>query len=52
MVDDNDSVLWSGIKHIEVEGGKRIWGQYTTDAELYPYAISNILPMAYVSVEY
>ena len=52
MVDGNDSVLWSGIKHIEVEGGKRIWGQHVTDAELYPYAISNILPMAYVSVQY
>ena len=52
MIGDNDSVLWSGIKHIEVEGGKRIWGQYTTDAELYPYAMYNILPMAYVSVEY
>ena len=52
MVDGNDSVLWSGIKHIEVEGGKRIWGQYVTDAELYPYAISDILPMAYVSVQY
>ena len=52
MVDSSDSVLWSGIQPIQVEGGKRIWGQYTTDAELYPYMMPNILPMAYVSVSY
>ena len=52
MVNGGDSVLWSGVKHIEVEGGKRIWGQYVTDAELYQHMMPNILPMAYVSVEY
>ena len=52
MVNGGDSVLWSGVKHIEVEGCKRIWGQYVTDAELYQHMMPNILPMAYVSVEY
>ena len=52
MVSDSDSILWSGIQHINVEGGKRVWGQYVTDAELHPYMITNILPMAYVSVQY
>ena len=52
MVNGGDSILWSGVKHIEVEGGKRVWGQYVTDAELYPHMMPNILPMAYVSVSY
>jgi hypothetical protein len=52
MVDDNDSVLWSGIKHIEVEGGKKIWGEYVSNANFSPQNIANVTPMAYVSVEY
>ena len=52
MVDSRDSVLWSGIQHIEIEGGKRVWGQYVTDAEFYPHTIPEMLPMAYASVSY
>tara|TARA_R100001530_G_C4248047_1_gene137081 strand:- start:305 stop:676 length:372 start_codon:yes stop_codon:yes gene_type:complete len=52
MIDSSDSVLWSGIQPIQIEGGKRVWGQYVTDAEFYPYMISKMLPMAYASVSY
>ena len=52
MVDSSDSVLWSGVQPIKIEGGKRVWGQYITDAEFYPYMIQEMLPMAYASVEY
>ena len=52
MISDSDSVLWSGVKHIEIEGGKKIWGEYVTSAEFYAYMMPDIHPMAYVSVEY
>jgi len=52
MIDSSDSVLWSGIQPIQIEGGKRVWGQYVTDAEFYPYMIPEMLPMAYASVSY
>ena len=52
MIGDGDSVLWSGVQPIQIEGGKKVWGQYVTTAEFYPYMISDIHPMAYVSVEY
>tara|TARA_Y100000310_G_scaffold201072_1_gene201155 strand:+ start:279 stop:599 length:321 start_codon:yes stop_codon:yes gene_type:complete len=52
MVDSSDSVLWSGIQPIQIEGGKKVWGQYVTSAEFYPYMMPDIHPMAYVSVSY
>ena len=52
MISSSDSVLWSGVHHIEVEGGKKVWGQYVTTAEFYPYMMPDIHPMAYVSIEY
>ena len=52
MVDSSDSVLWSGVQPIQIEGGKKVWGQYVTGAEFYPHMISDIHPMAYVSVSY
>jgi len=52
MVGDGDSVLWSGVQPIQIEGGKKVWGQYVTTAEFYPYMMTDIHPMAYVSVEY
>ena len=52
MVGNSDSVLWSGVQPIQIEGGKKIWGQYVTSAEFYPYMMPDIHPMAYVSVEY
>jgi len=50
VVDDNDSVLWVGVKPIRIEGGKKIWGEYVSEAEFSPYMMPNIIPMAYVSV--
>jgi hypothetical protein len=52
MIDSSDSVLWSGVQSIQIEGGKKVWGQYVTTAEFYPYMMPDMLPMAYVSVEY
>ena len=52
MVGDGDSVLWSGVQPIQIEGGKKVWVQYVTTAEFYPYMMTDIHPMAYVSVEY
>ena len=52
MVDSSDSVLWSGVQPIQIEGGKKVWGQYVTGAEFYPHMISDMHPMAYVSVSY
>ena len=52
MIGDSDSVLWSGVQPIQIEGGKKVWGQYVTSAEFYPYMMPDIHPMAYVSVEY
>ena len=52
MIGDGDSVLWSGVQPIQIEGGKKVWGEYVTTAEFYPYMMSDIHPMAYVSVQY
>ena len=47
-----DSVIWSGIQPITIEGGKKIWGEYVSSANFTPDNIANVTPMAYVSVEY
>ena len=48
-----DSVIWSGIQPIEIEGRKKIWGTYTAEyANFNPEWIINVTPMAYVSEEY
>ena len=52
MIGNSDSVLWSGVQPIQIEGGKKVWGQYVTSAEFHPYMMPDIHPMAYVSVEY
>ena len=51
MVDD--SVIWSSIQPITIEGGKKIWGEYiATGANFSPELVANATPMAYVSVQY
>ena len=52
VVDNNDSVLWVGVQPIAIEGGKKIWGEYVSEAEFSPYLMPDIIPMAYVSVSY
>ena len=48
-----DSVVWSGVQAITIEGGKKIWREYTgVGANFSPDKIANSTPMAYVSVEY
>ena len=47
-----DSVIWSGVQPIKIEGGKKIWGEYVSSASFAPDNIANVTPMAYVSVEY
>jgi len=47
-----DSVIWSGVHPIRIEGGKKVWGEYVGDANFNPEWIVNVTPMAYVSVEY
>jgi len=48
-----DSVIWSGIQPIVVEGGKKIRGEYIgVGANFEPQLVANSTPMAYVSVEY
>ena len=50
---DGDSVVWSGVQAIsQPAAGKKVWGQYVSDAEFQPEMIQNVTPMAYVSVEY
>jgi len=46
-----DSVIWSGIQPLQIEGGKKVWGEYVSDASFAPQYIANVTPMAYVSVE-
>jgi len=49
----DDSVVWSGIQPIEIEGGKKIWGSFIGEgANFNPDWIAGVTPMAYVSVEY
>ena len=51
MIDD--SIIWSGIQPIVIEGGKKIWGEYIAEgANFDPILVTNSTPMAYVSVEY
>ena len=52
VVDNNDSVLWVGVQPITIEGGKKIWGEYVSEAEFSPYLMPDIIPMANVSVSY
>ena len=49
---DGDSVIWSGIQSIRLEGGKKIWGEYVSSVNFSPENIENVTPMAYVSVSY
>ena len=49
---DGDSVIWSGIQSIRLEGGKKILGEYVSSVNFSPENIENVTPMAYVSVEY
>ena len=49
---DGDSIIWSGIQPIRLEGGKKTWGEYVSSANFTPDNIANVIPMAYVSVEY
>ena len=49
---DGDSIIWSGIQPIRLEGGKKTWGEYVSSANFTPENIENVTPMAYVSVEY
>ena len=49
----NDSIVWSGIQPISIEGGKKIWGEYiAVGANFAPELVVNSTPMAYVSVSY
>ena len=48
-----DSVIWSGIQPIILEGGKKIKGEYIgVGANFGPELVVNSTPMAYVSIEY
>ena len=48
-----DSVIFSAVQSIEIEGGKKIWGEYIgVGANFSPELIVNSTPMAYVSVKY
>ena len=47
-----DSVIWSGIQPITIEGRKKIWGEYVSNANFTPNNIADVTPMAYVSVRY
>lgn len=48
-----DSVIWSGIQPISLEGGKRLKGEYIgVGANFNPELVANSTPMAYVSIEY
>ena len=49
----NDSVIWSGVQPITIEGGKKIWGEFTAvGANFSPELVVDSTPMAYVSVQY
>ena len=48
-----ESIIWSGVQPILIEGGKKIWGEYVAvGANFNPNLVVNSTPMAYVSVEY
>ena len=48
----DDSIIWSGVQPITIEGRKKIWGEYVSSANFTPDNIANVTPMAYVSVKY
>ena len=49
----NDSVIWSGVQPITIEGGIKIWGEFTAvGANFNPELVVDSTPMAYVSVQY
>ena len=48
-----DSIIWSGVQPIKIEGGKKILGEVIgVGANFSPEYVANSTPMAYVSVEY
>ena len=48
-----DSVIWSGNQPKQIEGGKKIWGEYIAEgANFNPELVVNSTPMAYVSISY
>ena len=48
-----DSIIWSGVQPIKIEGGKKILGEFIgVGANFSPEYVANSTPMAYVSVEY
>jgi len=49
---DGDSIIWSGVQPIRLEGGKKVWGEYVSSVNFSPQDIANVTPMAYVSVSY
>ena len=49
---DGDSIIWSGVQPIRLEGGKKVWGEYVSSVNFSPQNIANVTPMAYVSVSY
>ena len=48
-----DSIIWSGVQPIKIEGGKKILGEFIgVGANFSPEYVANSTPMAYVRVEY
>ena len=52
IVNQSDSIVWSGVMPIELEGKKRVYGEFVSDANFSPENIVNVTPLAYCSVEY
>ena len=51
MIDD--SVVYSGVQPIVIEGGKKIWGEYDAEgANFSPELVVNSTPMAYCSISH
>ena len=49
----NDSVVFSGVQPIIIEGGKKIWGEYVAEgANFSPELVVNSTPMAYCSISH
>lgn len=49
----DDSVIFSGVQPIAIEGGKKIWGEYVAEgANFSPELVINSTPMAYCSISY
>ena len=48
-----DSVVFSGVQPIVIEGGKKIWGEYVAEgANFSPELVVNSTPMAYCSISH